>query len=418
MSEGIIENGELKVENDLSEWREVSLGDASVEILDGDRGKNYPKKHDFSDSGYCLFLNTKNVTSSGFSFTELNFITKEKDESLRKGKLKRNDVVLTTRGTVGNVSFYDNNVKFENIRINSGMVIIRPLNIDPVFNLQLFKFLTLDLSEFTSGSAQPQLPIRDLKQIPVSIPPLPEQKAIAEVLSSLDDKIDLLHRQNKTLEQMAETLFRQWFVEEAQEDWGETTLYDAINLVGGGTPKTSNSEYWNGHIYWLSGGDISSNHKGIVISTEKHITEDGLNNSSAKLLPKYSMVISARGTVGKYCMLSQSMTFSQSNYGIKPKFTDAYFFTYLLVSYSVDELQSAAYGSVFDTITTNTFKGHPIFLPEESVIHKFDRKVTLYFEKMMVNSYQIRTLENLRDTLLPKLMSGEVRVNNDKEANQ
>jgi len=418
MSEGIIENGELKVENDLSEWREVSLGDASVEILDGDRGKNYPKKHDFSDSGYCLFLNTKNVTSSGFSFTELNFITKEKDESLRKGKLKRNDVVLTTRGTVGNVSFYDNNVKFENIRINSGMVIIRPLNIDPVFNLQLFKFLTLDLSEFTSGSAQPQLPIRDLKQIPVSIPPLPEQKAIAEVLSSLDDKIDLLHRQNKTLEQMAETLFRQWFVEEAQEDWEETTLYDAINLVGGGTPKTSNSEYWNGHIYWLSGGDISSNHKGIVISTEKHITEDGLNNSSAKLLPKYSMVISARGTVGKYCMLSQSMTFSQSNYGIKPKFTDAYFFTYLLVSYSVDELQSAAYGSVFDTITTNTFKGHPIFLPEESVIHKFDRKVTLYFEKMMVNSYQIRTLENLRDTLLPKLMSGEVRVNNDKEANQ
>jgi type I restriction enzyme S subunit len=183
----------------MSEWREVLLGNAPIEILDGDRGKNYPKKHEFLDEGFCLFLNTKNVTSSGFNFTDLNFITKEKDGILRKGKMERNDVVLTTRGTVGNVAFYNEKIIFDSIRINSGMVIIRPIQaeIHPVFNFQLFKYLTLDLSEFVSGSAQPQLPIRDLKQIPILLPPLPEQKAIAEVLSSLDDKIDLLHRQNK-----------------------------------------------------------------------------------------------------------------------------------------------------------------------------------------------------------------------------
>jgi type I restriction enzyme S subunit len=127
----------------------------------------------------------------------------------------------------------------------------------------------------------------------------------------------------------------------AGEDWGEITIYDAIDLIGGGTPKTSIPEYWGGKIHWLSGGDITANHKGMVISSEKTITENGLANSSTKLLPKYSMVISARGTVGKYCMLSEPMTFSQSNYGVKPKSPNAYFFTYLLVAYSVDELQSA-----------------------------------------------------------------------------
>ncbi len=108
------------------------------------------------------------------------------------------------------------------------------------------------------------------------------QHAISAVLSSLDDKIDLLHRQNKTLESLAQTLFRHWFIDEAEDDWEECSLYDAIELVGGGTPKTSEEQYWNGDIPWLSGGDIASNHKDFVVNTEKKITEHGLKNSSAK----------------------------------------------------------------------------------------------------------------------------------------
>jgi len=237
-----------------------------------------------------------------------------------------------------------------------------------------------------------------------------EQTAIASVLSSLDDKIDLLHRQNATLDKMAETLFRQWFVEEAKEDWKEVSLFKAIELVGGGTPKTSLSKYWDGNVKWLSGGDIANNHKNFVVSSEKSITELGLKNSSAKLLPKFSTVISARGTVGKYCMLSEPMAYSQSNYGILPKYKNCFFFTYLLVAYSVDELQSAVYGSVFDTITTNTFKGITITLPKETHIIWFEETVKPYFFKILANRTQIRTLTALRDTLLPKLMSGEVRV--------
>ncbi len=270
------------------------------------------------------------------------------------------------------------------------------------------------IKSMTGSSGRQRVQTDVVKQHNILVPELPEQKQIAEILTSLDDKIDLLHRQNKTLEAMAETLFREWFVEGAEEDWEEESLYDSIILIGGGTPKTKIDEYWNGEIKWLSGGDISTNHKSIITTSDKTITEIGLKNSSARLLPKFSTVISARGTVGKYCILSEPMAFSQSNYGVKPKYQDCFFFTYLLLNHSVAELQAAAYGSVFDTITTNTFKGYSIGLPKEKEIIKFEEVVRDYFYKMLNNQTQIQTLEKLRDTLLPKLMSGEVKVvNND-----
>ena len=312
-----------------SGWKECKIADAPFEIIDGDRGTNYPKQDEFSQNGYCLFLNAKNVTTDGFAFNECYFISKEKDEILRKGKLQRNDTVLTTRGTVGNIGFFNERILCENIRINSGMVIIRPdpRGILPEYTHQLFKYLKSDFDVFATGSAQPQLPIRDLKEIIFRLPPIPEQHAVAGVLSSLDDKIDLLHRQNKTLEGMAEALWRKMFVEEAASAWQEKSLLEIIDLVGGGTPKTEVSEYWDGAVPWLSAKDITSNHKSFIVQTEKNISELGLTNSSTKVLPKYATIISARGTVGNYCILSKPMAFSQSNYGVLPKIDGCFFFT-------------------------------------------------------------------------------------------
>jgi len=271
-------------------------------------------------------------------------------------------------------------------------------------------FNTIDINRMDSGSAIPSTNREEVYDLDISLPPPGVQERIIETLSSLDDKIDLLHRQNQTLEAMAETLFRQWFVEEAEEGWEELRLIDAIQLVGGGTPKTSIPEYWVGNVKWLSGGDISNNHRSFIIDTEKKISEAGLNDSSAKLIPKHSTVVSARGTVGKYCLLAEPMTFSQSNYGILPKVDECYFFTYLLIGHSISELKAAAYGSVFDTITTDTFKEHKINLPENTVIIEFELKIKPLFSKMLANSFQVVTLRTLRDILLPKLMSGEVRV--------
>lgn len=268
----------------------------------------------------------------------------------------------------------------------------------------------LELQSKANSGVQVNLSTEAIKTSTIALPPLEEQETIAGILSSLDDKIDLLHRQNQTLEALAQTLFRHWFIDNAQDDWEDCSLYDAIELVGGGTPKTSEESYWNGDIPWLSGGDIASNHKNFVLSSEKKITELGLNNSSTRLLPKYSSVISARGTVGKYCILAKPMAFSQSNYGVKPKFKDCFFFTYLLIDHSVTALQSASYGSVFDTITTRTFQNHIVSIPSAQEIQSFEEQVAPCFYRMELNQRQARTLEELRDALLPKLMSGEVRV--------
>ena len=378
----------------MSEWKECKLGDASFEIIDGDRGKNYPKKDDFFESGYCLFLNTKNVTTNGFEFTELNCITKEKDELLRKGKLKRYDLVLTTRGTVGNVGFYNENIPFDNIRINSGMVIIRPNGINEKFNYQLFKYLKRDFETFTSGSAQPQLPIRDLKEMSFLLPPLPEQRAIASVLSSLDDKIDLLHRQNKTLEAMAETLFRQWFVEEADEGWEEGVLGDVIELVYG---KGLKQEVRTGKGYPVVGSS------GIV------------GYHSDFLVKGPGIVIGRKGTLGKVIYLFENFFPIDTTYYIKSKIeSDGLLYEYfLLKTLNFEEMNS---DSAVPGLNRDIALSTEIQIAPLDKLHKFNKLASAFITKLSANSNNIRTLEKLRDTFLPKLMSGKVRIQFGQEA--
>ena len=158
-------------------------------IIDGDRGKNYPKQDEFSDTGYCLFLNAKNVTATGFSFENRMFITKEKDDALHNGKLERGDVVLTTRGTLGNLAFYDDSVPFENVRINSGMVILRMKKsvMTEVFFMEQFKLQLQSIKgKIASGSAQPQLPISTMSKIRILLAPMALQEQFAAFVEQTD----------------------------------------------------------------------------------------------------------------------------------------------------------------------------------------------------------------------------------------
>jgi len=172
-------------------WEEKTLGDSDLlQIVDGDRGKNYPKKKDFFNEGYCLFLNTKNVRPDGFNFDTTMFISQEKDRALRKGKLERRDVILTTRGTIGNIALCDDSVPFKNIRINSGMLIFRP-NERTILAEYLFEILRSGIfkeqvTRFTSGAAQPQLPIKTLVNFSVPVATsLVDQRNIVSRLRSL-----------------------------------------------------------------------------------------------------------------------------------------------------------------------------------------------------------------------------------------
>ena len=384
-------------------------------IAMGPFGSNI-KAENFVSSGVPV-IRGSNLNFEKYIGGEFVFLTEEKADELKGSNCKAGDLVFTHRGTIGQVGLIPEGIYKRYVVSQSGM----KLTLDPLLinNEFLFYFFKSKYGQFQLLKTESQVgvpsisnPLTSLKAIEVPVPKIIEQNAITEVLSSLDDKIDLLHRQNKTLEQLAETLFRQWFMEETDESWEEKSLYDVIDLVGGGTPKTENGKYWDGNIKWISAKDITPNHKGFIVYTEKKISELGLQNSSTRILEKFSTVISARGTVGKYSILSEPMAFSQSNYGIKPKFKNCFFFTYLLVAYYVEELKAAAYGSVFDTITTNTFKEHKIKIPSEKEILDFENSITTYFNKMLSNQNQIQTLITLRDTLLPKLMSGEVRLLN------
>lgn len=148
--------------------------DNLVEFIDGDRGKNYPTFDEFTSEGYCLFLNASNVTSSGFNFDTCMFVTEEKDKAMNKGHLSAFDIILTSRGTLGNVALYDNNIPYKNVRINSGMLIMRPKTerISAYFIYALLKsgYMKIAIEQFRSGSAQPQLPIKDLQKISFDIP--------------------------------------------------------------------------------------------------------------------------------------------------------------------------------------------------------------------------------------------------------
>lgn len=385
-------------------WEEKELADITTRIGDGLHGTPV-----YSNDGAYHFINGNNLVGGKILLKEdTKKINSTEAEKYAK-PLNEQTLLLGINGTIGNVAYYNNE---KCILGKSACYINLKENADRKF--VYYNLLNKDFQNYIEGIATGttilNVPLKGIREYKFKLPALAEQRAIASILSSLDDKIDLLHRQNETLEKMAETLFRQWFVEEAKENWEKTSLYDSIELIGGGTPKTSIESYWNGPIKWLSGGDISANHKSFILESEKTITHEGLQNSSAKLLSQYSTVISARGTVGKYCILSEPMTFSQSNYGIKPKIANSYFFTYLLISHYIEEISSAAYGSVFDTITTNTFKGVAIFLPSVNEIILFEKSITPYFLKILNNRKQIHNLQLLRDALLPKLMSGEVRV--------
>ena len=378
-------------------WQVVKLGEFPIQIIDNDRGKNYPKEAEFYNSGHCLFLNTKNVTSKGFVFTETKFITKEKDSILRKGKLNRNDIVLTTRGTIGNIAFYDKKIPYENVRINSGMVIVRPDGIDPRFNFQLFKYLKTRFLNFSSGSAQPQIPIRDIKEVRTLLPPLSEQKAIAEVLSSLDDKIDLLRKQNKTLEDMAQTLFRKWFLEDAGDDWEIGILGDIVELETG-------KKVGKGQPHYLEIGDIDISTRGYDIEGKEKCTVSG-----AVTVPKNTLLVSkVRPTRGAITITKSEVNVSGAFTRIK--FTNKYIYPCVNRASFFGYLGKVSTGSTYPTCKDSDILNYEIAIPPQKLLNAFNETVTPCFDKIQYNRLQVQHLKNLRDVLLPKLISGKIRV--------
>jgi type I restriction enzyme S subunit len=286
---------------------------------------------------------------------------------------------------------------------------------------------------------------KDLEQLEIPLPPPAEQRAIAGVLGAMDDNIEQNRRTARALERLARAIFRAWFVDfepvkakaggatafpsmpqpvfdalptrfvdfeigPVPEGWEVKALSGICALVSGGTPKRSEASYWGGGIPWFSVKDAPSDGEIWVIDTAESITDEGLSNSAAILVPKGCTIISARGTVGKLAMAGIPMAFNQSCYGLLPIDKSSYCYLHLLMQAAVAELQRRTHGSVFDTITRATFDGLLVVSPQEETVSSFETVAAPLFDSLLSLIQESAKLAQLRDYLLPRLLSGSVRV--------
>lgn len=439
----------------MKNWDVIRFENAPLEIIDGDRGANYPKQADFMSAGHCLFLNAGNVTENGFNFSDCSFISDLKDRELRKGKLKRLDLVLTTRGTVGNVAFYDSSVPFDHIRINSGMVIFRSAT-DKIVPRYLYFFLRSQffieqVKALSTGSAQPQLPIRDIKRIEIPIPPIPEQMAIADILGALDDKIELNRRMNETLEQLARALFKSWFVDfdpvrakaegraPAGMDAETAALFPSafdgevpegwvISSLGELFPDDKECVITGPFGSTLHAHDYRS--EGVPLLLVKHVSYGQIVEDKIPLvgdhklheLKRYRLkigdiVFTRVGAVGRSAYIHpryEDWLISGQMLRVrvkKKKNLNARFLSQVFLEPSfIGMVENFALGTTRPSLNTELLQNFKFLVPPISVQDQYAKIVESFDEKIQSNILQNQTLAELRNTLLPRLMSGEIRV--------
>ena len=388
-----------------SRWKKYKLGDV-VEINKKTIDKTY--KHNVIE-----YLDTGSITQNkieGFQMFNL-----ADAPSRAKRLVQKNDIIYSTvRPIQRHYGFIENSN--ENMVVSTGFAVVSTIKEKADAKFLYYLLSTDDLVNFLdsiadgSTSAYPSLRPDDLATLDISMPPLPEQTAIASILSSLDDKIDLLLRQNKTLEQLAETLFRQWFVVEADESWEVGNLDDVISVKGGTTPSTVKPEYWNGNINWTSPRDLSNATSIFLFKTEKKITEKGLSQIGSGLLPIGTVLLSSRAPIGYLTITEIPVAINQGYIAIVCDKIVSNYFVFLWCKANMGTIENAGNGSVFQEISKTSFKGLEIVIPSREKLNKFDDEIEPVFQKIKSNQTQIRTLTQTRDTLLPKLMSGEVRV--------
>ncbi|MBU3660158.1 MAG: restriction endonuclease subunit S [Flavobacteriales bacterium] len=280
----------------------------------------------------------------------------------------------------------------------------------------------------TGGSTMPILNKSEFENIEISLPPLPEQRAIASILSALDDKIELNLQMNKTLEDMAMALYKHWFVDfgpfkdgtfvESElgmipEGWEVKSIGEVIETIGGGTPKTNVPEYWeNGEIDWYSPTDLTSSNTLFSLGTAKKITKLGLQKSSSRLLPPGSLLMSSRATIGALTITRKEACTNQGFISMIPNEIVSIYQLHGWTKYNSDLILSKANGSTFKEISKSEFRALPISIGNN--IESFELQSKSIYNLIENNILETQTLKEQRDSLLPKLISEEIKLKDQK----
>jgi len=413
-------------------WQEYKLSDAPIEIIDGDRGRNYPKQGEFIEDGYCLFLNATNVTKEGFSFNSMQFVSKDKDEILRSGKLCRSDIVLTTRGTIGNVAYYTNKITFDNVRINSGMVIIRcdKTKILPSYLYQYLRseIFQAQINAFKSGVAQPQLPICDIKYMAILIPSLIEQQKISSILSAYDDLIENNTRRIQILEEMSQRIYREWFVDFRFPGHEKVKFVDSeLGKIPEGWEVKSimQSKYWdfiNENVSEYNGKKeyfATANIEGIDIVKDGILVSYQNKPSRAQKQPVVFSVWFARmkdtykvlGFTKVNEDIANKSILSSGFAGFK---TNEFNFSFIYLTINSNEFHQKkdqyCTGATQMSLTNDGLQKIKIIEPTKNTIEEFGKLILPLLNKIFAMQKINKVLRTTRDLLLPKLISGELDV--------
>lgn len=402
------------------EWKEVRLGNIA-DVQTGPFGSQLHKDN-YVNKGTPI-VTVEHLGNKWFTSQNLPMVSDEDKLRLAKYCSQEGDVIFSRVGSVDRCSYVSK--EYSGWLFSGRCLRVRPRSgINPEY---LYYFLTNEgtkqyIRNIAVGATMPSINTKLLNEVPVKIPSLPDQRRIASILSSLDRKIELNNKINADLEEMAQAIFKNWFVDfepfkngkfvdselgMIPEGWKVGRLTDVIKLMPGGTPKTSEPLYWdNGTIPFFSPKDINGVY---CFATEKHITEAGLNKCSSNLYPKDTIFITCRGTVGKVCLVACDMAMNQSNYAIKAIDGYSQYYVFLLVKSVVERLIKKSNGAVFSAITSKDFD-EEILIPSQKVVEEFTNVIDGFFRRIFTIGTESSRLSLLRDTLLPRLMSGEIEV--------
>jgi type I restriction enzyme S subunit len=393
----------------MSEGKEHKLSEVAENFAMGPFGSNI-KAENFQESGVPVIRGT-NLNFYKYVDGEFVFLSEEKADQLSSSNCFPGDLVFTHRGNIGQVGMIPEGKYHRYVVSQSGMKL--SVKKDRLDNHFLFYFFKSNIGQHELLQNESQVgvpsissPLTSLKSVNIRLPPLPEQRAIASVLSSLDDKIDLLHRQNKTLEAMAETLYRQMFIENKHQGWEEGYLQDDFDFTMGlSPPGESYNEVGLGIPLFQGNADFQ-----FRFPTERIYTTD-----PRRFAEKYDTLISVRAPVGAQNMAREKCCIGRGVAAfIYKKNSQYYTYTYFKLRSLMKEIQTFNdEGTVFGSINKGDFEKIVITIPPSDSIDNFQDQIKPIDDKIILNSDQVRTLEDLRNMLLPKLMSGEMRVKYD-----
>ena len=439
----VVQKGKQKSLGMAGEWPTATVRDVTVRVTKGTTPTTIGGQ--FVECG-INFVKVESITDLGLiEQDKLAHIDEHSHALLSRSVLEQDDILFTIAGTIGRVALVPASILPANT--NQAVAIVRP-DQDKVLPRFLY-YVLRDESRVRQAhtrvvqSVQANFSLGELSSLDIPLPDCNDQRAIAHILGTLDDKIELNRRMNETLEAMARALFKSWFVDfdpvrakaegrdhglprpvadlfpdsfddselgEIPRGWEVKSFANTIEILAGGTPKTSVTEYWGGDVPWFSVVDAPTSSDVWVVDTEKKVTHAGVENSSARVLPVGTTIISARGTIGRVALVGVPMAMNQSCYGLRGLVGTQGFFNYYSTRELVTRLQQHAHGSVFDTITRDTLAGVSVVVPPGQLIEHFEKGVGPSLERIRAGLLEARTLATLRDTLLPKLISGELRV--------